>query len=146
MEVVGCGKAKMEKANGHIAQEHDSRIGLYACDGSNQSDPHTSLTCAVAAPGSTEAAWGETLPIGYLPKPREPDTVKRRFPPFHGEEDGIRSWRSREPTGGQKRRTREEDDPEDVETPLLESEPELGSRTMETRCRDEDRWPRGAHE
>ncbi|KAJ1201051.1 hypothetical protein NDU88_004867 [Pleurodeles waltl] len=119
------------------------------CDGSDQSDPHTSLTCAVSAPGSTEAALGETLPIGSLPKPQEPDAVKRRFPPFHGGREGIQSWRSREPTGGLndiQRRTMEEEDPEDAGTPLLESEPELGSRTLETRRRDEDHWPRGAHE
>ncbi|KAJ1174548.1 hypothetical protein NDU88_006369 [Pleurodeles waltl] len=71
------------------------------------------------------------------------------IPPIHGEREGIRSWRSREPTGelkDEQRRTTEEEDPEDAWTPLLESEPELGSRTLGTRCRDEDRWPRGAHE
>ncbi|KAJ1187035.1 hypothetical protein NDU88_003814 [Pleurodeles waltl] len=34
------------------------------------------MTCAVSAPGSTEAARGEPLPIGSLPRPRENDTVK----------------------------------------------------------------------
>ncbi|KAJ1114450.1 hypothetical protein NDU88_002687 [Pleurodeles waltl] len=72
--------------------------------------------------------------------------VKRRFPPVHEEEDGIRSWSLREPTGGRERRTKEKADPEDADTALLESEPELGSRTVETRRRDEDRWPRGARE
>ncbi|KAJ1127743.1 hypothetical protein NDU88_006136 [Pleurodeles waltl] len=112
----------------------------------SESDPHSGLACAVAAPDNTEAAREEALPIGYLPTPRELELVKRRFPPFHGEEDGIRSWSLREPTGGQERRTMEEADPEDAETALQKSEPKLGSRTVETRWRDEDRWPRAARE
>ncbi|KAJ1097037.1 hypothetical protein NDU88_002166 [Pleurodeles waltl] len=45
------------------------------------------------------------------------------FPPFHGVREGIRSWRSREPTGELKdiqRRKTEEEDPEDTWTPLQE--------------------------
>ncbi|KAJ1144377.1 hypothetical protein NDU88_010676 [Pleurodeles waltl] len=72
--------------------------------------------------------------------------VKKRFPPCHGENDGIRSWSLRELTGGEERRTTEDADPEDAETALRKSEPKLGFGTVETRCRDEDRWPRGARE
>ncbi|KAJ1180089.1 hypothetical protein NDU88_005313 [Pleurodeles waltl] len=99
---------------------------MWPCDGLDQSDPHTILTCAVSAPDSTEATRGEPLPIGSLPKPRKTDAVKKMIPPIHGEKEGIRSWRLSEPTGelkDEQRRTTEEEDPEDAWTPLLESEP-----------------------
>ncbi|KAJ1102711.1 hypothetical protein NDU88_000155 [Pleurodeles waltl] len=72
--------------------------------------------------------------------------VKKRLPLFHEEDDGIRSWSWKEPTGGEKRRTTEDADPEDTETALQKSKQKLGSRIVETRCRDKDRWPRGASE
>ncbi|KAJ1114373.1 hypothetical protein NDU88_002611 [Pleurodeles waltl] len=70
--------------------------------------------------------------------------VKKRLPPFYGEDDRIRSWSLKEPTGGEERRTMEDAAPEDAATALRKSEPKLGSRTVEIRCRDEDRWP-GEH-
>ncbi|KAJ1189481.1 hypothetical protein NDU88_006226 [Pleurodeles waltl] len=70
--------------------------------------------------------------------------VKKRLPPFYGENDRIRSGCLKEPTGGEEQRTTEDAAPEDTATALRKSEPTLGSRTVETRCRDEDRWPRGA--
>ncbi|KAJ1213354.1 hypothetical protein NDU88_000992 [Pleurodeles waltl] len=100
------------------------------------------------APGSTRVsrhasgeAWPiqeDGLPISSLPPPQEIEMVKKRFPPFHGEDDGIQSWSLREPTGGEERRTMEDADPEDAETALRKSEPKMGSRTVETRCRNED--------
>ncbi|KAJ1105209.1 hypothetical protein NDU88_002617 [Pleurodeles waltl] len=72
------------------------------------------------------------------------ELVKRRLPPFHKGDDNIQSLSLKEPTGGEERRTTEDAVPEDAETALRKSEQKLGSRTMETRCRDEDRWPRGA--
>ncbi|KAJ1127647.1 hypothetical protein NDU88_006043 [Pleurodeles waltl] len=72
--------------------------------------------------------------------------VKKRLPSFYEEDDGIRSWSWKEPTGGEERRTTEDADPEDAETALRKSTQKLGSKTVETRCRDEDRWPRGASE
>ncbi|KAJ1210024.1 hypothetical protein NDU88_005392 [Pleurodeles waltl] len=72
--------------------------------------------------------------------------VKKRLPPFHEEDNGIRSWSWKEPTGGEERRTTEDADPEDAKTALWKSNQKLGSRTVETRCRDEDRWPLGASE
>ncbi|KAJ1084618.1 hypothetical protein NDU88_004764 [Pleurodeles waltl] len=74
------------------------------------------------------------------------ELVKKRLPPFHKEDNGIRSWSSKEPTGGEELRTTEDAVPEDAETALRKSEQKLGSRTVETRCRDEDRWPREARE
>ncbi|KAJ1210673.1 hypothetical protein NDU88_006035 [Pleurodeles waltl] len=107
------------------------------------------MTCAVSAPGSTDAARGEPLPIGSLPRPRENDTVKGVVPPMPRERDGIRRWRSREPTGDikeEQRRTTGEEDTEDNWTPLQGSGPEPESRSLRTQRGDKDRWPRGAHE
>ncbi|KAJ1158425.1 hypothetical protein NDU88_011113 [Pleurodeles waltl] len=120
-----------------------------SCDGSDQADPHTIITCAVSAPGSTEATQGDPLPIGSLPRPRENDAVKGVVPPIQGGREGIQRWRSRVPTGERKeeqRRTTEEEDTKDAWNPLQESGPEPESRSLRTRRRDEDRWPRGAHE
>ncbi|KAJ1156944.1 hypothetical protein NDU88_009660 [Pleurodeles waltl] len=106
------------------------------------------MTCAVSAPGSTEASRGESLPIGSLPRPPETDAVKGVVPPIQGRREGIRRWRSREPAGELKedqRRTRGEEDTEDAWTPLEESRPEPESSSLRTQCRDEDRWPRVAH-
>ncbi|KAJ1117306.1 hypothetical protein NDU88_005506 [Pleurodeles waltl] len=48
------------------------------------------------------------------------------IPPIHMEREGIRSWRSREPTGelkDEQRRRTEEEDPEDVWTRSQDQEP-----------------------
>ncbi|KAJ1162846.1 hypothetical protein NDU88_003311 [Pleurodeles waltl] len=119
------------------------------CDGSDQADPHTIMTCAVSAPDSTEATRGDPLPIGSLLRPREHDAVKGVVPPIQDERVGIRSWRSKEQTGEleeEQQRTTDEEDTEDARTPLQEHGPEPESRSLRTRRRDEDRWPRGAHE
>ncbi|KAJ1181840.1 hypothetical protein NDU88_007039 [Pleurodeles waltl] len=58
---------------------------------------------------------------------------KKRLPPFYGEDDWIRSWSLKEPTGGEERRTTEDAALEDAATALRKSEPTLGSRTVETR-------------
>ncbi|KAJ1157318.1 hypothetical protein NDU88_010032 [Pleurodeles waltl] len=76
---------------------------------------------------STEAARGEPLPIGSLPRPRENDTIKGVVPPMQGGRDRIRRRRSREPTGEikeEQRRTTGEEDAEDAWTPLQGSGPE----------------------
>ncbi|KAJ1155403.1 hypothetical protein NDU88_008133 [Pleurodeles waltl] len=183
------------------------------------SDPHNDLACAVAAPNATEATREDGLLISSLPPPWDLKVVKKRLPPFHGQNDGIWSWRLKETTGEEERRLRrtlprktpkphfgradrrwdpeqwrpitgtrtagpgehtsepprfrrsmanqerrdlelafEGDDrrrgtattedaaPEDAEAALRESGPTLGSRAVEAHYRDEDRWPRGAHE
>ncbi|KAJ1084148.1 hypothetical protein NDU88_004301 [Pleurodeles waltl] len=119
---------------------------FWQCDGSNQSGPHSDLACAVAAPNATEATWEDGLPIGSLPPPRDLKVVKKRLPPFHGENDGNWSWRLKEPTGEEERTTTEDAALEDAETALRKSGPMLGSRAAEAHYRDEDHWPRGAHE
>ncbi|KAJ1215766.1 hypothetical protein NDU88_003373 [Pleurodeles waltl] len=107
------------------------------------------MTCAVSAPGSTEATQGEPLLIGSLQRPREKDSIKGVVPPIQGETEGIRRRRSKEPTGERKEeqlRTTEEEDMEDAWNLLQESGPEPESRSLRTQHRDEDRWPLGAHE
>ncbi|KAJ1115316.1 hypothetical protein NDU88_003541 [Pleurodeles waltl] len=84
------------------------------------------------------------LPIGSLPPTWDLTAVKKRLPPFHRRNDG--SWSTKELTGEEERKPKEDAAPEDAKTTLRTSGPTLGSRTVETRCRDEDRWPRGAHE
>ncbi|KAJ1180575.1 hypothetical protein NDU88_005796 [Pleurodeles waltl] len=93
------------------------------------------MTCAVSAPGSTEATRGEPLPIGSLLRPRENDAVKGVVPPIQGERHGIRRRRSKEPTGDrteEEQRTSEEEDAEDAGNPLQESGPEPESRSLRT--------------
>ncbi|KAJ1198047.1 hypothetical protein NDU88_001891 [Pleurodeles waltl] len=106
------------------------------CDGSNQSDPH--LACAVAAPNATEVTREDSLPIGSLPPPPDLKVVKKRLPPFHGKNDGIWSWRLKEPTGEEERMTTEDAALEDAETALRKSGPTLESRAVEAHYRDED--------
>ncbi|KAJ1115317.1 hypothetical protein NDU88_003542 [Pleurodeles waltl] len=72
--------------------------------------------------------------------------VRKRLPPFHRRNDRSWSWSTKESTGEEERKPKEDAAPEDAETALRTSRPTLGSRTVETRCRDQDRWPRGAHE
>ncbi|KAJ1210371.1 hypothetical protein NDU88_005735 [Pleurodeles waltl] len=93
-----------------------------------------------------EATREDGLPIGSLPPPRDLKVVKKRLPPFHGENNGIWSWRLKEPTGEEEQTTAEDAAPEDAETALWKSGPTLGSRAVEAHYRDEDRWPWGAHE
>ncbi|KAJ1109189.1 hypothetical protein NDU88_006553 [Pleurodeles waltl] len=110
------------------------------------SDPHSGLACADTAPNTTEATREDGLPIGSLTPPRELKVVKKRLPPFHGESDGCWSCCTKESTGDKERKPKEDAAPEDAETALRTSGLTLGSRTVEIRCRDEDRWTRGAHE
>ncbi|KAJ1164695.1 hypothetical protein NDU88_005129 [Pleurodeles waltl] len=47
--------------------------------------------------------------------------------------------------GDEERKPKEDAAPEDAKTALQTSGSTLGSRTVEIRYGDEDRWPRGAH-
>ncbi|KAJ1131025.1 hypothetical protein NDU88_009368 [Pleurodeles waltl] len=119
------------------------------CDGSDRTDPHSNMSCAVYAPDNTEVTWGEPLSIGSLPKPRGHEAVKGVVSPIQGERVGIRWRRLREPTGeseDEQRRTRDEEDLEDARTLHPTPGPKPESRSLQTRYRDEDRWPRGGHE
>ncbi|KAJ1215986.1 hypothetical protein NDU88_003592 [Pleurodeles waltl] len=115
-------------------------------DKANKSDPHSYLACADTAPNITDATRENGLPIGSLTPPQELKVVKKRLPPFHGESNGCWSWYTKESTGDEERKPKEDAAPEDAETALRTSGSTLGSRTGEIRHRDEDRWPRGAHE
>ncbi|KAJ1210189.1 hypothetical protein NDU88_005557 [Pleurodeles waltl] len=119
---------------------------VVVCDGSHQSGPHSDLACADTAPNITDATREDGLPIGSLTPQRELKVVKKRLPRFHRKSDGWWSWCTKESTGDEERKPKEDAAPEDVETALRTSGPMLESRTVEIRYRNEDRWPRGAHE
>ncbi|KAJ1160646.1 hypothetical protein NDU88_001141 [Pleurodeles waltl] len=109
-----------------------------------KSDPHSDRACADTTPHIPEVTRGDGLPIGSRTPPRELKVVKKRLPPFHGESNGCWSWCTKESTGDEERKPKEDAGPED--TALRMSGPTLGSRTAEIQCRGEDCWPRGAHE
>ncbi|KAJ1105345.1 hypothetical protein NDU88_002752 [Pleurodeles waltl] len=107
------------------------------------------MSCAVSAPDNTDVTWEEPLSIGSLQKLREHDAIKGVVSPIQERRDGIQWWRLREPMGvpeDEQRRARNEEDPENARTLHPKPGPEPESRPLRTRYRDEDRWPRGAHE
>ncbi|KAJ1193844.1 hypothetical protein NDU88_003140 [Pleurodeles waltl] len=106
-------------------------------------------TCAVSAPGNTEAPGGATLSIGYLRDPRKSEAVKGVDPPNQEKGGGIQWWSTKEPAStlkGEQRMPRDEEDPEDARTRLRQPGVEPESGLLWTRHRDEDRWPRGEDE
>ncbi|KAJ1188762.1 hypothetical protein NDU88_005519 [Pleurodeles waltl] len=106
-------------------------------------------TCAVSAPGNTEATRGATPSIGSLSDPHESEPVKGVDPTNQGKGGEIQWWRTKEPASalkGEQRRTRDEEDPEDAMTRLQQPGVEPESGLLGTQHRDEDRWPRGAYE
>ncbi|KAJ1166187.1 hypothetical protein NDU88_006595 [Pleurodeles waltl] len=114
------------------------------CDGSDHVDPHTTATCAASAPGITEAARRASLPIGSPQCSREGWAVKSEAPTCR--EKTIR-WRIlKEPTGERTEQIRSDHrraEAGDAWNPWEKSGPE--PTPPQSRPRDEDCWPRGAH-
>ncbi|KAJ1144924.1 hypothetical protein NDU88_011218 [Pleurodeles waltl] len=107
------------------------------------------MSCAVSAPDNTEVTRGEPLSIGSLAKLRGHEAVKVVVSPIQKKRVRIRWRRLREPTGeseDEQRKTRDEEDLEDTRALHPTPGPKPESRSLRTRYRDEDRWPRGAHE
>ncbi|KAJ1091497.1 hypothetical protein NDU88_004621 [Pleurodeles waltl] len=109
-KAFGSGTRKSDRHQGH-------------CDGLHQSDPHSDLACADTAPNITDAPREDGLPIGSLTPPRELKVGKKRLPPFHGESNGCWSWCTKESTGDEERKPKEDAAPEDAETALRMSGP-----------------------
>ncbi|KAJ1110112.1 hypothetical protein NDU88_007467 [Pleurodeles waltl] len=122
----------------------NSLILKLTCDGSDRVDPHTTTTCAAAAPDSPEAARRASLPIrspqcsrggwavkGVAPPPQE-ETIRRRIQKEPTSERITQRWSDHGRTEGG-----------DAWNPWEESEPE--PTPLQYRPRDEDRRPRGAH-
>ncbi|KAJ1193072.1 hypothetical protein NDU88_002378 [Pleurodeles waltl] len=79
------------------------------------------MTCADSALDSTEATRRDSLSIGSLHRPREPEAVKEVVPHIQEGGGGIRCWRAKEPARDledEQRRTRDEEDPDDARTRL----------------------------
>ncbi|KAJ1135120.1 hypothetical protein NDU88_001565 [Pleurodeles waltl] len=111
-------------------------------DNCGSSDPHFDRASADSAPPIPEVTREYGLPIGSRTPPGELKIFKRRLPSFHGESDGC--WK--ESIGDKERKHKEDAAPEDADTALQMSGLKLGSSPAEIPCRNEDRWPRGAHE
>ncbi|KAJ1177223.1 hypothetical protein NDU88_002484 [Pleurodeles waltl] len=115
------------------------------CDGSLRSDPHTSQACSDTATFTPEANREPGSLIGPLPPPQDLTLVKTGIPPFPGEEVGSWSWNTPELANAADWTDREDAERGATETAFWTSGTTLDSGSEESRCKTEDRWPRGAY-
>ncbi|KAJ1148499.1 hypothetical protein NDU88_001329 [Pleurodeles waltl] len=102
--------------------------------------------CSDTATFTTEATRKDGNLIGHLPPRRDRTVVKTRLPPFPEKKAVSWSWSTPELTNDKEWTDQEDADRGDTEPLFWTSGTTLEFGAEESRCENEDRWPRGAYD